>query len=118
MFSTLIECEKTHNRQGKDKFGFGLAKKVQLPETFILHYSKPNQLVCDFFGGVGSTLIAAEKNNRNCYIMELNPLHVDITLRRWIEYMAQHSKLLAVTKNGVDQDIESLLKSLSISKLA
>lgn len=117
-FSTLIECAKIHNDNQEQNHGFNQAKRVELPETFILHYSQPNELVCDFFGGAGSTLIAAEKNNRNCYVMEFSPKHCDIILKRWIIYMMEHSKLLEVRKNGAKQDLEILCNSLEINKLA
>lgn len=115
-FSTLIECAKIHSGDEKNH-GFNQAKRVELPETFILHYSKANQLVCDFFGGAGSTLIAAEKNNRNAYLMEFEPKNVDIIVKRWINYMTEHSKLLEVTRNGVKQDLKELCNALGISKL-
>lgn len=117
-FSTLIECAKIHNDNQEQNHGFNQAKRVELPETFILHYSQPNELVCDFFGGAGSTLIAAEKNNRNAYLMEFEPKHCDIILKRWINYMIEHSKLLEVTKNGEKQDLETLYNSLEINRLA
>lgn len=116
-FSTLIECAKIRNNNAEQNNGFSQAKRVELPETFILHYSKPNQLVCDFFGGAGSTLIAAEKNNRNAYLMEFEPKNVDIILKRWINYMTEHSKLLEVTRNGEKQDLNTLYNLLGISRL-
>lgn len=99
-FSTLIECSKIHNNDAKQNHGFNQAKKVELPEIFILHYSEPNELVCDFFGGSGSTLIACEKNNRVCYMNEFEPAHCDIILKRWILYMKEHLKLFEVKING------------------
>jgi DNA modification methylase len=39
--------------------------------------------VLDLFGGSGSTLIAAEKTNRNAFIMELDTKYVDVILQRW-----------------------------------
>lgn len=101
-FSTLIECAKIHNNNAEQNHGFNQAKKVELPETFVLHYSKPNELVCDFFGGAGSTLIACEKNNRNCYLMELDSKNVDIIVKRWVEYMVKNNKLYEVKLNGMD----------------
>lgn len=112
-FSTLIECSKIHNNDAAQNHGFNQAKKVELPETFILHYSKPNELVCDFFGGSGSTLIACEKNNRICYVNEFEPSHCDIILKRWIMYMNEHSKLYEIKINGEkinDETICELLK--------
>ena len=107
-FSTLIECCKIHNDDAKQNHGFKQAKKVELPETFILHYSKPNQLIFDFFGGSGSTLIACEKDNRICYTNEFEPAHCDIILKRWILYMKEHSKLFEVKINGEQLDQQTI----------
>lgn len=95
-FSTLIECAKTHVK--KDQFDQG--KKIELPETFILHYSKPNDLICDFFLGAGSTLLASEIHNRICYGLELSTNHCDITIKRWITYMNEHNRLVDIRRNG------------------
>lgn len=40
-------------------------------------------MVLDLFGGSGSTLIAAEGLNRNCYTMELDARYVDVIIKRW-----------------------------------
>jgi DNA modification methylase len=112
-FTTLIESATDH----KTIDGFNQHKRVELPETFILHYSQPHELICDYFGGAGSTLIAADKNNRNCYLLELDPKHCDIILKRWILYKMQHSELLEVTKNGEKQEVNSLCNTLNISIL-
>lgn len=37
----------------------------------------------DVFGGSGSTLIACEQTNRNCFMMELDPRYVDVIIDRW-----------------------------------
>ena len=49
----------------------------------ILNNSKKGQSVYDPFGGSGTTLIACEKSDRNCYMMELSPAYVDIIINRW-----------------------------------
>lgn len=45
--------------------------------------------VVDLFGGSGSTLIACEKTNRKCYMMELDPHYCDVILSRWEKYTGQ-----------------------------
>lgn len=45
--------------------------------------SKGGHLVCDLFGGSGSTLIACEKTNRRAYLMELDPKYCDVIINRW-----------------------------------
>jgi DNA modification methylase len=50
--------------------------------------------VLDLFGGSGSTLIACEKTNRKCYMMELDPHYCDVILSRWEKYTGKEAKLL------------------------
>ena len=45
--------------------------------------SKSGHLICDLFGGSGSTLIACEKTNRKAYLMELDPKYCDVIINRW-----------------------------------
>ena len=46
-------------------------------------YSNENEIVMDLFGGSGSTLIACEKLNRKCYMMELDPVYCSVIIERW-----------------------------------
>ena len=59
------------------------------PATQVKHASKQDDIVLDLFGGSGSTLIAAEKLNRKCYMMELDPKYVDVIIKRWEDYTGQ-----------------------------
>lgn len=58
-------------------------KPVELIENAIKNSSKPNNIILDIFGGSGSTLIACEKLNRKCYMMELDEHYSTIILQRW-----------------------------------
>lgn len=49
----------------------------------IKDVSKRGDIVLDCFGGSGSTLIAAHKTGRRAYLIELDPLYVDVIIRRW-----------------------------------
>ena len=40
-------------------------------------------IVLDFFGGSGSTLIAAEKTGRRAFLCELDAVYCDRILTRW-----------------------------------
>ena len=60
------------------------SKPVGLCAKYIKLYSQKN--VLDLFGGSGSTLIACEQLNRNCYMMELDPKYVDVIIKRWEEF--------------------------------
>ena len=41
----------------------------------------------------GSTLIACEKTNRNCYGMEIDPHYCDVIVKRWEDYTGKKAKL-------------------------
>jgi len=81
-FSTLIECAKIHNDNETINFGHKQAKKIELPANFIQHYTNEKEIVCDFFGGSGSTMAACEQLNRICYMMELEPKNCQIIINR------------------------------------
>lgn len=81
-FSTLIECSKIHNDNEKVNFGFNQAKRIELPSTFIQHYSNKNELIVDFFGGAGSTMAASHQLGRKCYMMEFEPKNCQIIIDR------------------------------------
>ena len=42
--------------------------------------------ILDLFGGSGSTLIACEQLNRQCFMMELDPKYVDVIIERWEQF--------------------------------
>ena len=58
-------------------------KPVELPARAIKNSSKKGDIVLDFFGGSGSTLIACEQLNRKCYMMELDPKYCDVIIKRY-----------------------------------
>lgn len=64
-------------------------KPVSLIVKFLMNSSRQGDVVYDGFGGSGSTLIAAEKLNRKCYMMELDPKYVDVIVKRWENYTGQ-----------------------------
>lgn len=58
-------------------------KPVGLIEYQIKNNTKNDDIVLDTFLGSGSTLIACEQTNRICYGMELDPIYIDVILRRY-----------------------------------
>ena len=76
------------------EFGHPTEKRVSICERFIEISSDVEDAVLDLFGGSGSTLIACEKTNRTCYMMELEPKYVRVIIDRWEKYTGQKAKLL------------------------
>ena len=69
-------------------------KPVALVEKAIINSSDYNSNILDLFGGSGTTLIAAEKQKRNAYIMELSPKFCDLTIQRWENLTGQKAELI------------------------
>ncbi len=64
-------------------------KPVALIERAINNSSRTMDIVLDGFGGSGSTLIAAEKTNRRCRMIELDEHYVDTIIKRWEQFTGQ-----------------------------
>ena len=58
-------------------------KPVAMVADAIRDVSHRGQIVLDCFIGSGTTLLAAERTRRVAYGMDLDPLYVDLTIRRW-----------------------------------
>lgn len=71
-------------------------KPVSLVEWIIKRFKLSSKTIADFFGGSGSTLIAAEKHGIKCFIMEFDPAFCDVIIKRWEEYTGKQ----AVNENG------------------
>src|ERR1035437_1464961 len=61
-------------------------KPVALVADAIMDCSRRGDIVLDSFGGSGTTLIAAEKTGRHARLMELDPIYVDVTVRRYQKF--------------------------------
>jgi hypothetical protein len=60
----------------------------------MLNNSDVGQAVYEPFLGSGTTLIAAETIGRICYAIEVDPLYVDVAIRRWQAFTGKTAVLL------------------------
>lgn len=67
-------------------------KPVALAE-WAFDYFKDVSTVLDLFGGSGSTLIACEKTNRHCLMMEFEPHYCDVIVKRWEDFTGKKAVL-------------------------
>ena len=93
----LFGWAKTHKFYGKGEFNKSVweidkpsksdlhptMKPIRLIANALQNSSKENDLIIDFFGGSGSTLIACEQLGRKCYMMEIDPKYCDVIVKRW-----------------------------------
>lgn len=75
-------------------------KPIKLLSRLIFNSSDPGQNVLDLFGGSGSTLMACEQMNRNCYMNELDPKYCDVIIARWEEFTGKKAKKVAGNENN------------------
>lgn len=61
-------------------------KPVRLIGRLIRNSSRRGEKVLDIFGGSGTTLIACEQLDRECYMMELDPHYCDVIIARWEKF--------------------------------
>lgn len=71
-------------------------KPVRMIADALLDCTAPGDIVLDAFLGSGSTLIAAEDVGRLCYGVEIDPLYVDLIIRRW-EALTGDTAIHAIT---------------------
>jgi DNA modification methylase len=61
-------------------------KPVELAVRAMQYSSRSGENVLDLFGGSGSTLIGCEQSGRRAYLMELDPLYVDVICERFLKF--------------------------------
>lgn len=64
-------------------------KPVRLFMLILQDYEK-SKLILDLFIGSGTTLIASTQKNRICYGMEIDPIYIDVILRRYHNLYPDH----------------------------
>jgi DNA modification methylase len=69
-------------------------KPVLLCQWFLDKFSKQDNTVIDIFGGSGSTLIACEKLDRKCRMMEIDEHYCDVIIKRFEDFTGQKAELI------------------------
>ncbi|HRN70498.1 MAG TPA: site-specific DNA-methyltransferase, partial [Candidatus Woesebacteria bacterium] len=70
-------------------------KPVEILIPYIKVLTKRGDLIIEPFGGSGSTLIAATKLKRSCYIMEKSPVYAEVIKKRWEKLTGQKGVRIA-----------------------
>ena len=72
-------------------------KPVELITKAIENSSPREGIVIDLFGGSGSTLIACEKTNRKCRMMEISLVYCQVIIDRWEKFTGKKTVQLNVS---------------------
>jgi site-specific DNA-methyltransferase (adenine-specific) len=91
--TTILEFDKP-SRNGEHP----TMKPVALFEYQMLNNTKGGDIILDSFGGSGTTLLAAEKNGRIAYVMELDPKYCDVIVKRWEDFTGKKAVLSELEK--------------------
>ena len=75
---------------GDERHGHATPKPVEMMERIIISSSEKSLI--EPFLGSGSTLIAAEKTNRKCYGLELDPHYCDVIVKRWEDFTGKKAE--------------------------
>ena len=92
------------------------SKPLDLLGYPIQNSSQENAVILDTFGGSGSTLMACEKLNRICYMMELDPKYASVILRRYVED-TNDAWDVHVERNGEKIPYSNLVKDVEIESV-
>ena len=79
--TTILEFDKPNRNKEHPTM-----KPVALFEYQMLNNTKGGDIILDSFGGSGTTMLAAEKNGRIAYLMELDPKYCDVIVKRWEDF--------------------------------
>jgi DNA modification methylase len=83
--SNVLDCPSVNSLHPARRGELDLhptVKPVALVADFIRDCSRRNGIVLDPFGGSGTTILAAERTGRIARVIELDPLYVDLAVRR------------------------------------
>lgn len=90
-YPNVIETESNSGNE------FAKIHKAGFPVAFplwIIEKMDFAKSVFDPFGGTGTTLIACEKTNRKCFMMEIDPHYCDVIVARWEKYTGKKAELI------------------------
>jgi len=86
--TTVWEITLDRNVEG----GHSTQKPVECMERPIRNHEGD---VYEPFSGSGTTIIAAERQGRRCYAMEIEPKYVQVAIERWQNYTGERAELVA-----------------------
>ena len=77
-------------------------KPVALVADAMRDCSRRGEIVLDPFMGSGTTILAAERIGRRAYGLEIDPLYVDVAVRRW-QSLTKRDAVLETTGQTFDE---------------
>lgn len=82
--------------EGRKRAEPGMHPTVKPVEVFAIPmrvHTHPGDICYEPFSGSGSQIMAAERTGRRCFAMEIEPVFVDVAVRRWEEFTGKKARL-------------------------
>lgn len=96
-FSNHIET-KSASSENKSASIHKATFPVELPLTFLKQGYEHGSKVLDLFAGTGTTMIACEKLEMSCYMIDIEPAYIDVIVQRYVDYTGNEN----IKLNGED----------------
>src|SRR3990167_5368601 len=90
----FIEYKASDEKSSGQGIIFG-TKPIEILIPYIKVLTKRGDLIIEPFGGSGSTLIAATKMKRKCYLMEKSPVYAEVIKKRWEKLAGKETKKIS-----------------------
>ncbi len=87
----FIDYKASDQKSSGQGIIFG-TKPLEILIPYIKVLTKRNDLIVEPFGGSGSTLMAATKLKRRCYLMEKSPVYAEVIRNRWEKLTGKKAK--------------------------
>jgi DNA modification methylase len=103
------ECASSFSRSGDEGNLFALhptVKPAALVADAIMDCTTRRDVVLDGFLGSGTSVIAAERTGRRCFGLEIDPIYVDVIVRRWQAYTRQTAHHAHTGRSFVETEAE------------
>jgi len=86
-----VDVQQVFYRMEENVPGCYAQKPLKAIERIISASSKKSDLIVDLFAHAGTTLVAAENLERRCFTVDIDPIFVEITIRR-LEHLRRTGK--------------------------
>jgi len=102
-----VDVQQVFYRMDENVNGCYAQKPLKSIERLIIASSIEDDLVLDFFGHSGTTLIAAERLKRKCFIADKDPVYCEIMIRR-LERFRRYGKTGWQNSNPFEKELHGV----------
>ena len=89
----FIEYKASDAKSSGQGIIFG-TKPIEILIPYIKVLTKRGDIIAEPFGGSGSTLIAATKMQRRCFVMEKSNVYAEVIRKRWENLTGKKARLI------------------------